>query len=471
MTGNQSANVTDTANPAATQCQRFASALSGLSTRDVPAAVVHGGKRALLDAIGSALAGCGTAEVDRVTAAARAWGGTGPATVWGTTLTLNAPHAALANGTAVHAREVDDFGGCGHSGAVVVPAALAAAELRDVSGSDLLLAIIAGYEAAARVINLAGGYAQHNAAGWHGTGTCGVFGAAAAAARVLGLNASETAHALALAGTYTGGIWSFIADGAMSKRLHAGKAAEGGLVAALLAREGMTGPLHVFEGDWGSFTSLYAGDKADPAALLRGFGREFLIFQSGFKPYACCRGCHSSLDAVFQLRERHALELPDIDKVTIHACEHLARQLGKQEVGNILDAQMSLPYSVAVALTYGRADLEHYQQPHLGDPALATLARRIEVRGEPARHTGSEPEVELHLHNGTSVHATVQKAKGEHANPLSDDELRQKFFSLATLRVDRARAASIADMVWTLDTLASVAPLQALLRFGPEAAP
>ena len=456
-----------------TLCHRFATALCGIAGDALPAEVMHGGKRALLDAIGAALAGCGTVEVDALTRAARAWRGAGSSTVWGTSLTLNAPHAALLNGTAVHAREVDDFGGCGHSGAVVMPAALGAAELcaaerRDISGTVLLTAIVTGYEAAARVINLAGGYPDHNAAGWHGTGTCGVFGAAAAAARVLDLDAERMTHALALAGTYTGGIWSFIADGAMSKRLHAGKAAEGGLVAALLAREDMTGPTHLFEDEWGSFTRLYAGDKADAGALTRDFGREFLIFRSGFKPYACCRGSHSSLDAVLQLRERHALSRTDVDRVTIHASEQVARQLGKQDVANILDAQMSLPYSVALALAFGRADLEHYQKPHLGDASLAALARRVTVLGEPSRPTGSEPEVELHLANGTSVSAHVPRAKGEHANPMSDAELQQKFFSLATVHIDREHATAIADMVWTLDRLESVQPLLALLRGEPR---
>ncbi len=453
---------------AETLCQQLAARLHGLHADSIPAEVMHGAKRALLDALGAALAGCDTVEVNAVIHATRAAHGEGPVSVWGTTLGLNAPHAALVNGTAVHAREVDDFGGCGHSGAVVVPSTLAAAELRDVSGVEVLSAIVAGYEAAARVINFAGGYAKHNAEGWHGTGTCGVFGAAAAAAKVLGLNSRQTSHAVGLAGTYTGGIWSFITDGAMSKRLHAGKAAEGGLVAALLARENLTGPEHLFEAGWGSFATLYAGANADPDALLRDFGAPFLIFASGFKPYACCRGCHSSLDAVLQLRAEHGFGLADVAHVTIRAPEQTARQLGKQQVENVLDAQMSLPYSIAVLLRHGRADLEHYQPPYLYDAALGVLAREVSVLAEPDRATGSEPLVELRLANGGTVSTVVPRAKGEHANPMTDEELRQKFFALATLHIDRATAEAIDEMVFDLDRLNSIKPLIRLLQAGQK---
>jgi 2-methylcitrate dehydratase PrpD len=457
---------------AATLCRQFAGALQGLDARSVPPEVLHAARRALLDALGAALAGCGSEEVQGTLRACTAAsqgdperpGGSVP--VWGTGQTLSAAHAALVNGTAVHAREVDDFGGCGHSGAVVVPAALAAAALHDVSGTELLLAVLAGYEAANRVIRLAGGYAEHNAQGWHGTGTCGVFGAAAAAARVLRLDAEAFTHALALAGTYTGGLWCFLADGAMSKRLHAGKAAEGGTMAALLAQQGLTGPTHLFEpGTWGSFIALYApAGKADPGALLQDFGQAFRIFDSGFKPYACCRGCHGPLDALLALCEQHGLTAADVVRVTVHAPEQTARQLGKQEVANILDAQMSLPYSIAVALRFGRADLAHFQPPHLGDPALAALARKVQVVGDAARVTGSAPEVVLHLQDGKQVAATVEHAKGEHAHPLSDAELQAKFFALATLHVSRERAQQLHDLVWGLDRAASVRPLLAALR-------
>lgn len=344
-----------------------------------------------------------------------------------------------------------------------MPAVLAAAESVCASGLDLLLGIVAGYEAAARVTDLVGGYAAHNAAGWHGTGTCGVFGAAASAGSLLGLSAPQMAHALGLAGTYTGGIWSFIADGAMSKRLHAGKAAETGLSAALLAREGLTGPSHVFESDWGSFASLYGGEISRPDALLSGFGQEWAIFRSGFKPYACCRGCHGVLDAVLEMRLKHDLSANEVAQVIIKGSEQTAQQLGKQDVRNVLDAQMSLPYSVAVALTAGRADLEHYQLPYLAASDILDLARRISVVADSSQPLGSQPMVELQLMGGDVLRGSVAHPKGEAANPLSDEELEDKYLSLASMTVARQRAEQIRDAIWNIDRQSSVRELIALL--------
>ncbi|MCL4459248.1 MAG: MmgE/PrpD family protein [Chloroflexi bacterium] len=451
-----------------TLSQQLAAALCGLSPDNIPAAVLHAAKRVLLDALGAGLAGCSTPEVEALVRAAQSWQGNGAVTVWGRPERLAAPHAALVNGTAVHAREIDDFGGCGHSGAVVIPAVLAAAELSHPTGLDLLVAIVAGYEAAARVVDLVGGYAAHNAVGWHSTGTCGVFGAAAGASRILGLSLEQTAHALGLAGSYTGGIWSFIADGAMSKRLHAGKAAEAGIVAAYLAREGLTGPSHIFENDWGSFTSLYGGERAMPDALLCDLGKEFLILRSGFKPYACCRACHSSLDAVLQLRQLHNLSVSQIRHVVIHSSEQTARQVGKQDVKNVLDAQMSLPYSVAMALSVGRADLEHFQAPYLDDSTIRDLASRVAVVAESARPLDSQPTVEVYLIDGRVFSATVEHAKGELSNPMSDEELETKFLSLAGMRVHRERTERLQDLVWNLDRHASSAGLISLLAEQEE---
>lgn len=447
----------------ATLCRRFAADLVGIEAEALPADVRSYARRALLDALGAGLAGSWTDEVARLIAAATAWGGGGTTGVWGTSVHLSAPHAALVNGTATHALEVDDFGGCGHSGAVVVPSALAAAAHRGATGLELLSAIVAGYEAAARVMDLVGSYPVHNAAGWHSTGTCGTFGAATAAARILRLGPERTAHALALAGTYTGGLWCFIPDGAMSKRLHAGKAAEGGVVGAYLAAEGFTGPLHLFEPGWGSFTSLYGGAHAAPEKLLRQRGDPWLIFRSGFKPYACCRGCHSSVDVILDMRARHGVTADDVATVTIRTSEQQARQLGKQAVANMLDAQMSLPYSVAVALAHGSGDLRFFRSPHLADPALAALARRVAVVADTPGPAVAEPTVEVRLANGRTLSGKVDVAKGAADNPLSDDEIRAKFRSLATPAVSDSTASEIADFVAGIESAPTVAPLLRML--------
>jgi 2-methylcitrate dehydratase PrpD len=443
-----------------TFCEGLAETLVGLPTRHNAPARAYA-RRALLDTLGAALAGTTAPESQIVNRAIVTQSG-GEAPVWGTALLLSAGQAALANGTAAHALEVDDFGGCGHSGAVVIPAVLAAASRRDVSGADLIDAIILGYEAAARVTDAMGGYPAHNAAGWHSTGTCGAFGAAAASAHLLGLDVTCSSHALALAGSYTGGTWSFMPNGAMNKRLHAGKAAEAGITAALLAAAGFTGPLHLFEPIWGSLIGLYAGE-AGSAEALTATHPDLLIFRSGFKPYACCRGCHSALDVVLSARLEHGFTGADIEKVNIFGSDQTVRQLGKQHAATMLDAQMSLPYSVAVALLHGSGELHYYQEPYLSDPEMLDLASRVSVYSETAVTVAGEPRLEIFLRDGRRFDGRVDVAKGAAANPLSDREIEDKFTSLATMSVSPERASAIAAMVATIEKEPSIAALLALL--------
>lgn len=442
-----------------TICAGFAERLLSLAVTD-PRGRAYAAD-ALLDTLGAALAGTTSPEVQALAAALGPMAG-GEAEAWATGRRLPAGQAALFNGTAAHALEMDDFGGCGHSGAVVVPAALAAATRRDVDGPALISALLVGYEAAARATDALGGYAAHNAAGWHSTGTAGVFGAAAAAAAVLGLGAERLTQALALAGAYAGGTWSFMPDGAMNKRLHAGKAAEAGVMAALLAEAGFTGPTHLFDPVWGGYLTLYGRDAADPEALLRAHA-EPLIFRSGFKPYACCRGCHSSLDVVLDLRARHGFSADDVARVEIVGSEQTVRQLGKQRVETVLDAQMSLPHSVAVALAHGGGELRYYQAPFLADPVLRDLSARIDVVAGRDGAGGAEPDVHLHLRDGRVLSGRVETARGAATNPLSRSELEAKFFTLAGMAMPRDAAAAIAAFVADIERRPSLVPLAEML--------
>lgn len=441
------------------RCAAFAALLHTLPVDDRRART-HAAD-ALLDTLGAALAGT-TAPETRALAAAFGPVANGEAVLWGTPRRLAAPQAALVNGTAAHALEVDDFGGCGHSGAVVVPAALAAAARRDIDGPSLISAIIVGYEAAARATDALGGYPAHNAAGWHSTGTAGVFGAAAAAAKILGLDQARMMQALALAGAYAGGTWSFMPDGAMNKRLHAGKAAEAGVLAALLAEAGFTGPTHLFDPVWGGYLALYGGDAADYDALSRQHP-EPLIFRSGFKPYACCRGCHSSLDVVLDLRARHGFAPDMIEKVEIVGSAQTVRQLGKQQVETVLDAQMSLPHSVAVALRHGNGELRYYQPPFLTDPELRSLAARVFVTAGREEAGGPEPDVHVHLNDGRVLSGRVDVALGAAANPLGREAIEAKFFSLAGMAIPGERLRAIAAFVSDIAQRPSTLPLLEML--------
>ena len=272
--------------------------VADLTLAGVPDEVVAYARVLTLDLLGAALSGVDTVEARTMISAAQSIAPTdGPCSIWGTSHTTTAAAAALVNGVIAHAQELDDFGGADHSGAVVIPVVLAIAEAEGVTdGERVLEAIIAGYDIALRVLEGAGGYRAHNGLGWHSTGTCGSFGAAAAAARMLDLDAEKTAWALGIAGSFTGGVWAFLADGSMSKRYHTGRAAEIGLTAAYMARAGFSGPTGVLDAEYGGYLATYCDDRAQPAAFTEGLGREYRIMKSGIKPYAACRGLHAALD-------------------------------------------------------------------------------------------------------------------------------------------------------------------------------
>jgi len=449
----------------ATLGARLAEFAAALTLEQVPAEVVTHAKLLTLDTLGAALAGVATAEGQAVVRAARTLAGAeGSSTVWGTPLRTTRTIAALANGIIAHAQELDDFGGCDHSGAVVLPAVLAAGEGRGITGARLLEAIIVGYDVALRVMEAAGGYRDHNGRGWHSTGTCGSFGAAAAAAKVLKLDALQTAWAIGIAGSFTGGTWAFLADGAMSKRYHPGRAAETGVVAAALAEEGFTGPAQIFEAEWGGFLPTYAGGDAEPDRLTRGLGADFKIMRSGVKPYACCRGAHSTLDAVLDLRRRYAIAPEQIAGVSIRCSAEDMRMLGDKDPHTRLAAQMSLPYSVAAALMTGRASLTEYEDAQLNDPATRTLMSRIEMRVDGALPEGTEPYVTVSLRTGMSHTGHVDFGRGAPENPLPAADTIAKYDELAARALTPRSVVAVKQMILGLDQLGSIDSLCDVLR-------
>jgi 2-methylcitrate dehydratase PrpD len=451
--------------PATTLTQRFAAHWSRVQFEELPAGWVHEAKRRVLDTIAAGLAGTGSLEA---TCAARAAlrlqpeGAAGTAALWGTHARANPALAALVNGTAAHARELDDFDGCGHTGAVVVPAVCALAQQVHADGRTVIVAVLAGYDLAGRMLDAAGGYRPHNGRGWHSTATCGSFGAAAAAARVLQLDADRFAAAVGIAGTYVGGTWAFMEDGAMTKRLHPGKAAESGVTAACLAEAGMTGPTRILEAQWGGFFSTYCGEHARPELLLHELGERNAISATGIKPYACCRGSHAAIDALLQLQREHDLRCSDIQRLVVHCAPHTARLVGSHRVDNVLDAQMSLPYALAVTAASGRADLPQFDPPRHSEPGIARLMAVTEVLGDlPADHAQG-PLLEVHL-EGRTLRAQVGVAKGHPSLPVSDQELHAKSQSLIEPLLGAERFARIAQTVDRLEELPDFNQLADLL--------
>ncbi len=444
-----------------TASQALAGRVAAIEWVTLPEPVRAMSRRVVLDALGCALTGSRTPEAARLAAARADLGPEGACTVWGTPGGAPPGVAALLNGAHAHLRELDDIGGGGHAGACQVPAALAAAEVAGRDGRDVLVGVVAGHEVSARLSDAAS-YDTMTLRGWHTTGVYGSLGAAAAAARTLGLDAHDCAHAIGLAGSFTGGTWAFMADGAMSKRVHPGRSAEIGLTAALLARRGVTGPAQVLDAPWGGLYAACAPGESDPGAIVRNLDDGYRILRKGFKPYPVCWGINSSADAALALREKGNLAPDDVARVRITISEMSRRMIGGTRIASVLDAQMSLTYAVAAILVRGHLDLRDFEDAALADPAVHAMMARIDLVVDPAAH-GERQTVEIETRDGRRLHARVEDPRGHWDNPLTDAELRAKFLGLAgpALGPDAARAA---DLVGELERPGALAALLALLR-------
>jgi 2-methylcitrate dehydratase PrpD len=359
--------------------------VSTLTYSELPARTREVVRILLLDTLGAGVYGYATPWAKMLLDWARAGApAKGAATVWGETAPgLRAADAALVNGTACHAFELDDYHQAKlHPGAVVIPAAVAMAEKLGTGGERLVTAIAAGYEVMIRS-SLALNPSAARLRGWHLTGVCGPFGAAAACASLMGLNEEQTAWALGLAGTQGAGLWAFNADGAMSKRLHAGKAAHSGVLAAELAALGFTGPTQIYEFRDGGVLKAFS-DASDPAPLTRDLGAVFHLDATSIKPYSCCGSTHSYVDAAYELRRRFGTPWNPQRRVRVGMAKVVDVQCGFDYVpSTALNAQMSLRYVVAAALLEGQVLPPQFTEAKLSDPALTKLAEQIELVHDP----------------------------------------------------------------------------------------
>jgi len=338
--------------------------------------------------------------------------------------------AAMINASAAHANEFDDSyrAGLFHPGAPIQAAAFAAACHVRVSGAELLTAIVAGYEISMR---LAAAINPAHYKVWHTTGTVGAFGAAAACARVLRLDAAQTAGALGLAGTQAAGLWEILPATPLAKNLHPAKAAHSGLLAAFLADKGISGPASIFEGDRGFFAAMVPA-QVDEARCLDGLGTQWLVLDATFKAYPVCGHAMTPIEAALELHGR----APTADLVSVQVRAHpLSLQIaGERNPANEAQAKFSIPYCVAVALMKGRVGLEEFSPQMIHDPALRDLVSRIELVADDglAKVAGKRPaRVTVRLRTGETLAAQADVRKGDPERPMSAGEKRDKCIRLA----------------------------------------
>ncbi len=460
-----------TAQAAATLSGALARFGAAFSLDDVPEDDRHYAKLLALDLFGCALAGLDTQEARLARRAARALSpGGGDAALWGAGEGAHPGTAAMVNGTTAHALELDDFHGVDHSGAVTLPALLAAADAGgEADGRRVLEGMVFGYEVGRRLLDGAGGYRRHNATGWHTTGTLGSYAAAAAVAKLLGLDEQRMLWALGIAGSFTGGSWAFSEDGAMSKRYHAGAAAQTGLQAAFLAREGFTGPAAVLEAERGGYFPLY-GEGMTPAARAAadGLGRDFRIGWAGVKVYACCRGIHSALDVALGFRREHGLRAEDIESVHVLCTPVQKGQLGLSLPRTRIEAQFSLPYSTAVAFLHGEAGYEFFTGTWIGDPEIEALAARVALEADGSRSLEEEPVLTLRMRDGRVFTGQQPVPIGDPANPVPEADIRAKYRALAGRHLAPGTVRRLEEAVLALDRPGRLAVVRAILAEQAE---
>jgi 2-methylcitrate dehydratase PrpD len=395
-----------------------------------------------LDFIGVAVRGAATHSAHCVHEAMQAAYDSGPRDmpVIGTNIHLNPLAAALAVGTAAHSIELDDVVNEAslHPGVAVFPAAMSAAWMTGKNGQELTAAVVAGYEVMIR-LGKAVDPKAHYAQGFHPTGTCGTFGAAVAAAKLMDLDSEGICNALGIAGSQASGSMEFLTAGAYTKRLHAGWAAMSGLTAALLAKQGFTGPDTILEGRLG-FLHSYTTNPA-PQVILNDWGTRFEVLNTSIKPYACCRYKQSAIDGILYLRNKHGLSAQDIEEIQIGVLEAgfslIADPIeAKQNPKSIVDAQFSMPFGAAVAIVKGRASLSEYTQENLDNREIKKIMKKVRCLRDAELETDFPRKwparVIVKTKNGAKYESWVDIPKGDPENPLSWDELIDKFNELTS---------------------------------------
>jgi len=437
-----------------------------ISLAALPPQVVERARFLVLDLVGNIVRARHDAESTApMLAAVRALGlSAGNSGVFGDCARYTPAGAALLNGALGHSLDFDDTHAAGslHPGCPVISAALAAGEMTGASGADVLAGIIAGYEVACRVA-LALPAGDHYARGFHPTATCGVFGAAAAAGRVFGLDRDGIASALGIALSQSAGSLQFLANGAWTKRFQVGWSGMAGLTAATLAREGFKGAADALEGKHG-FLNAYA-PSPNAARAVQGLGTEFELMQTAVKPYPSCRYGHAGIDAALMLRAEHAIDPATIERVTLGLSEAGMLLIGapaakKADPQNVVDGQFSGPFVIAAALATGGMGWDSYALLH--DPRIRALLPRITCEYDagmqaeyPANMSGKLTVVAA----GQTYQRVVVVPKGEPSNFLAQDELRAKFMALTGAVLGEDRAARLADAVLAIDTASGVGPL------------
>ena len=424
---------------------------------DLPAPVRQEGVRTFFNWLGCAVGGARHEAVEIAIATLSPFSGPPQATILGRSDRTDVLHASLINGISSHVFDFDDthLRTVIHPAGPVAAAILALAEYRPVSGRDFLNALVLGIETECRIGNAV--FPDHYDVGWHITGSAGVFGAAAAAGKLLGLDEQRMLWALGLAATQPVGLREMF--GTMTKSFHPGRAAQNGLTAALMAAGGYTSSNQGIEAKrgWANVTST----KQDWGAIVDGLGDSYEILLNTYKPFACGIVIHPAIDGCIQLRNEHGLAAGDIERVDLAVHPLVLELTGKKTPQTGLDGKFSVYHSVAVAIIQGCAGEPQYSDAAVHDAQTMALRDRVVAAVDPSVSSAAV-RITITLEDGRQLEKHVENAIGSVARPMTDRDLEQKFAGLADGIMPDEQARSLAALCWRLESLPDMAALARL---------
>ena len=444
--------------------------IASIGYDDLPELTRRQTTRFILDTLTVAAAGTRAFGMDAVVEALSEQGGAPEATVIGQPRMLPAASAALIHGGMIQAWGLDDVHDEAflHINCVVLPAAMAIGERQRSSGRDVLTAIALGVDLACRLSR-----AMTGGRGWYRGATCGVFGAAAAAAKLLGLDLAGIFRSLGVALSQAAGTSQAANDGGVTMSVQSGFAAQAGVQAALLAAKGVTGAREIFQGSYGLFP-LYTKNDADVPALLAGLGETYLGDTLSFKFYPCCRGTHGAIEATLALCDEQRLAARDVESISVSIPPVLADLVSKHvelDERVVINAQFSVPYAVACALVRGSVKPEHFSPAAIGDPEVRKIAHCIKVEIKDAEELDDPRSVvpvdlEVHCTDGRILRSTTKTLKGTPSMPISESELLNKARECLAFAgpPHSTNAEHIIELALAVDELPEINQLMTLLR-------
>lgn len=444
--------------------------LSDISFNNLPATAIDDCKKLIIDTIGVCLPGTKAPGIGEIIKLIREWGNQTGSSVLFHHFRAAPPLAALANGAMMHACDFDDTldESALHTFVTVLPSALATVEsVGKVTGKEFISALVLGVDIISRI-----SLGINRPLSWIRTSTCGSFGAAATASKLLQLNPEQISNALGIVYSQTAGNAQGLIESRLVKRLQPGFAAQAGVSSAFLALHGITGSQAFLEGDYGYY-HLYERGDYNPEPVIEDLGKRFYVSDLSIKPYPCCRMTHSSIDGALESREKMAGDLEQIEQIIVSVSSMVAQMVGKPFVigdNPQVDAQFSIPYTVSVALYNGDVFLKDFIEENIENKKITDLAKKVKIIVDPDLPDKdlNYSNIVVHLQNGHLIETTIKIPLGNPAKPMSLEQCQEKFRKcLKESKVDfsESRIEKLFSMINNLEALEDMREFISLLNY------